>query len=345
MKNNFKKAFSLIEISIVILVVGILIAGISKGLDLVNDMRIATARALTDKAPMFGMENLELWLETTSENSLATGTTSFTNVKNPLNNDRIGRWNDINPTLIDPNYKNHAVQGDINFQPLYVQDGINGLPALLFDGVDDWFDAKNGKTNFNEFTIFIVAKPQHKQEEDVPSGGTYSNVINISCSGSVNTCVRTSNSVSDYTFTRTSNPAGWIYFYSPSVSNKNSIQFKYSMISFSSINNNFPGAGNTISFVNNNNGLIASVNHGSSNVVVEVSPSHRVTSSSLPFLNDPNSYLDFRIGTQKTIGVYPGYDRNYKGLIGEIILFGRSLNDQETLLIKNYLSEKWRIKL
>ena len=86
MNNNFKKAFSLIEISMVILVIGILIAGISKGIDMVYDMRLATARALTDKAPMFGMENLELWLETTSENSLATGTgTSFTNVANPPN--------------------------------------------------------------------------------------------------------------------------------------------------------------------------------------------------------------------------------------------------------------------
>ncbi len=181
MKNNFKKAFSLIEISMVILIVGILIAGISKGLDLVNDMRIATARALTDKAPMFGMENLEMWLETTSENSLATGTgTSFTNVANPPDKKEIGRWNDINPTLINPNNKNHATQSTLAYQPLYVQDGINGLPALLFDGKSqveggDYFDIKNGKTNFIEFTIFIVAKPEFY--------GGNNTVMNISCSG------------------------------------------------------------------------------------------------------------------------------------------------------------------
>ena len=337
MNNNFKKAFSLVEISIVILVIGILIAGISKGVDLVYDMRLATARALTDKAPMFGMENLEMWLETTSENSLATGTATFTNVKNPPDKKEIGKWNDINPTLIDPNYKNHAVQGTLGYQPLYIQDGINGLPALLFDGVDDWFNATNGKTNFNEFTIFIVAKPQHKQEAGVANAGTYSNVINISCSGSVNTCVRTSAS-GGYSGVGTSNPAGWIYFYSPSVSDKNSIQFKYNMITYTT---NFTGAGyTTISFVNDNNGLIASVNHGSSNVVVKVSPSYTSSASSLPFLNDPNSYLDFRIGMQKTGTT----TRNFKGYLSEIILFGRSLSDQETLLIKNYLSEKWRIR-
>ena len=55
-----------------------------------------------------------------------------------------------------------------------------------------------------------------------------------------------------------------------------------------------------------------------------------------------NSYLDFRIGAQKNTG--EGY-RLYKGYISEIILFGRSLDNQETKLIENYLSEKWRIKL
>jgi prepilin-type N-terminal cleavage/methylation domain-containing protein len=156
MKNNFKKAFSLIEISIVILVIGILIAGISKGVDLVYDMRLATARALTDKAPMFGMENLELWLETTSENSLATGTTTFTNVKNPPDKKEIGRWNDLNPTLINPNNKNHAVQGTLGYQPLYIQDGINRLPALLFDGSNDFLSYNGNFLVNSDYTIFIV---------------------------------------------------------------------------------------------------------------------------------------------------------------------------------------------
>jgi prepilin-type N-terminal cleavage/methylation domain-containing protein len=44
MKNNFKKAFSLFEISIAILIVGIVTAAISKGVDLAYDMRLATAR-------------------------------------------------------------------------------------------------------------------------------------------------------------------------------------------------------------------------------------------------------------------------------------------------------------
>ena len=341
MKNNFKKAFSLIEISMVILIVGILIAGISKGLDLVNDMRIATARALTDKAPMFGMENLEMWLETTSENSLATGTgTSFANVANPPNKKEIGRWNDINPTLIDPNYKNHAVQGNINFQPLYVQDGINGLPTLLFDGKPqaeggDYFDIINGKTNFIEFTIFIVAKPEFYKSL---SGGN-STVMNISCSESYSACAKTSSS-NGYTNSNDSNPAGMIYFISPSLTNDGLINLRYYARIYSPPSTFSYKEYITPNFTNNTP-IIASVNHGKINASVMVSPFNKSVSSSVtPFLNDPNSYLDFRIGKQKD-----GFDRYFKGYLSEIILFGRSLNDQETLLIKNYLSEKWRIKL
>lgn len=345
MKNNFKKAFSLIEISIVILIVGILIAGISKGIDMVYDMRLVTARALTDKSPVGSIENLELWLETTLENSLATGTASFTDVKNPNDSDPIGRWNDINPTLINPNNKNHAVQNTLSYQPLYIKDGINGLPALQFDGFDDFFSATDGRTNLSEFTIFIVAKPQHNQEPVTASNNRYSNVINISCSGGTTACSKISNSTG-YTDKWSTNPAGWIFFMSPSSTNKTSIQFQYNMLSYDPNSSNFNIKYYGVSFTNNNVGLIANVNHGSSNVVIQVSPSYSVTSSSFPFASGSNSYLDFRIGAQKTSGSLDStYSRNYKGHLSEIIIFSRSLNDKETLLIKNYLSEKWRIKL
>ncbi len=338
MKNNFKKAFSLIEISMVILIVGILIAGISKGLDLVNDMRIATARALTDKAPMFGMENLEMWLETTSENSLATGTASFTNVKNPSDKQPIGRWNDINPTLIDPNYKNHAVQGNINFQPLYVQDGINGLPALLFDGFDDSLDATNGKTNFSEFTIFLILNPKFKSNTI-----GYSNVINISCSGNVIACRKLSSSTGYSTNYQGGNPTVWIWITFNSTTFNPT--FTYTQSNERAAYGDVMSLSYSVPFTKDIP-RIAEVNHGNNQVKVFISSQPITTSTNhLPLLTGP-SYLDFRIGTQKFNGDLSGFNnRNYKGLIGEIILFGRSLNDQETLLIKNYLSEKWRIKL
>lgn len=325
--------------SIVILVIGILIAGISKGVDLVYDMRLATARALTDKAPMFGLENLELWLETTSENSLATGVgTSFTNVKNPDDKASIGRWNDLNPTLINSNNKNNAVQGTLANQPLYIQDGINGLPALLFDGVDDFLGATDGRTNFNEFTIFLVIYPKFKSNAD----SNYSNIINISCSGSTVACSSSSSSTG-YTASNRGNPAIWIYInYNTTTINSTSPIFAYYQTKESA-----PlYSGYSLPYTKEDIPRIAEVNHGSSKVKVFItSQIVSVTSNPSPLLTG-NSYVDFRIGNQKFNGDMSGYgNRNYKGAIGEIILFGRSLNDQESQLIQNYLSEKWRIKL
>jgi len=45
--KNRKKTFSLIEISVVIVIIGILVSGVSSGIDLYSDFRITSARSLT----------------------------------------------------------------------------------------------------------------------------------------------------------------------------------------------------------------------------------------------------------------------------------------------------------
>ena len=314
MKNNFKKAFSLIEISMVILIVGILIAGISKGIDMVYDMRLATARALTDKAPMFGMENLELWLETTSENSLATGTTSFTNVANPSDKKEIGRWNDLNPTLINPNNKNHAVQGTLAYQPFYIQDGINGLPALLFDGVDDYIASITKFTIINNFTVFVVGFPKasctinvaahqgtsgqkyifYPQQGDIVYGG------NNAASSGVSLC---ENFIAPVEHANNYMP----YVISNQRVIKNPIQFtlKYSS--------------------------------GAPKLYINSTDSYSGSASGKNIFPG----LSFGGGRPGSYGENYGY---FKGFIGEIIVYSKDLNDADRKLIEAYLIEKWRIK-
>ena len=54
----------------------------------------------------------------------------------------IGRWNNINPNIL-PSARNHATQTNptplVDNQPKYIRKGMNGLPALLFDGTNDFF--------------------------------------------------------------------------------------------------------------------------------------------------------------------------------------------------------------
>jgi prepilin-type N-terminal cleavage/methylation domain-containing protein len=158
-KNKKHKAFSLIEISMVILVIGILIAGISQGIDLYDDYRLASARNLTKNSLVNRIPDLEMWLETTSENSLATGTTSFTDKANPVDQDSIGRWNNINPNIL-PSARNHATQNNptalVDNQPKYIRKGMNGLPVLLFDGTNDFFSYNGDFLVGSDYTIFVV---------------------------------------------------------------------------------------------------------------------------------------------------------------------------------------------
>ena len=65
MSKNLKpnKGFSLIEISVVILILAILVYGISTGIDLYRDAKISIAKNLTAKSPVPRISELSLWLE------------------------------------------------------------------------------------------------------------------------------------------------------------------------------------------------------------------------------------------------------------------------------------------
>lgn len=52
-----KAAFSLIELSIIILIIGILVAGVTQSSRLVNEMRLATVRNINQNSPIHNINN------------------------------------------------------------------------------------------------------------------------------------------------------------------------------------------------------------------------------------------------------------------------------------------------
>jgi hypothetical protein len=152
--KNFNTAFSMVEISIVILIIGLLIAGISKASDMIIDSKVKTSRSLTKGSPVPRLSNLVLWIETTTSES----------------------WSDRErggPTLT----KTGAILKDINPQVTandlftfsavsieYKEDAYNSLPSFKLAA-----DSSSGERPSNRvfdmekgggYTIFAVVKPK-----------------------------------------------------------------------------------------------------------------------------------------------------------------------------------------
>ena len=146
MQNLHKKAFSLIEISVVIVIIGILIAGISQGIDLYQDMRLATARSLTQNSRVGRIENLELWLEATSDKSF--------DKSEVVDGSLITKWYDINPKNTQTNY----VFSSGNNRPKYLKScPENNLPCIEFSSINSqYLENLNLIPETTDLSIFFV---------------------------------------------------------------------------------------------------------------------------------------------------------------------------------------------
>ncbi|MBU6338639.1 MAG: type II secretion system GspH family protein [Rickettsiales bacterium] len=145
-----RQAFSLIELSIVILVVGILVAGVMQASSMMIKFQLQTARSLTNSSPVSSIKDLALWLETTSESSFSG---SY-----PDNLDRIGTWRDINSQV---GIRNDATQTTGSLQPYFYENVINGLPGMYFtpstNQIMNGTSPINSKNSNGSFSFFLVA--------------------------------------------------------------------------------------------------------------------------------------------------------------------------------------------
>jgi prepilin-type N-terminal cleavage/methylation domain-containing protein len=125
MKIKNKTAFSLIELSIVILIVGILVAGVVQTSRLVTRMRILNAQTVTRSSEIYLIKGLSVWIETVSEKSF--------DVSESSDGAKISKWNDINPISATAN--NYSQSNDAN-KPNYVENFSNGLPGVYFNRLE-----------------------------------------------------------------------------------------------------------------------------------------------------------------------------------------------------------------
>ncbi len=149
--KKIQKAFSLIELSIVILIIGIIIAGVTSSSILINKFHLSSARTLTISSPVSSIKDLAIWLESTME-------TSFIESQQE-DGKEITAWYDINPQTTQ---KLNLYQDNIEVLPMFKQQTIYNLPTIYFDGGNYLTSSSSFRLSDiaqkNQVTIFSVTK-------------------------------------------------------------------------------------------------------------------------------------------------------------------------------------------
>lgn len=167
MKNKFRllklKAFSLIEISMVILIIGVFIAGIAASDILIKKSRISAAQTITITSPINGIKDSALWLETSIDTSFDDSElTNGVNISSWFD----GRKNAVaKPSIIA-----------VGNGPTY-SNTINYVHAVKFDGGGANYLQINDASFLNntDYTIFVLEKKMDNSSNsyflgDNPSG-------------------------------------------------------------------------------------------------------------------------------------------------------------------------------
>ena len=172
-----KKGFSLIEISIVVLILGIMLAGIFNYNNFVLKASLVSAKKITKSSTILRIEDLAFWLDATAQNSFKPDELVNTAFLSDISDKQtIGWWQDVNLQKVYPARLNF-ISSNLANRPKYYVSAINNLPALYFDG-NDSLRIENLPTTAiaseNEITIFVV--------QNVKKGNLTTFTINSSAS-------------------------------------------------------------------------------------------------------------------------------------------------------------------
>jgi prepilin-type N-terminal cleavage/methylation domain-containing protein len=311
-KNNSLRAFSLIELSIVILIIGILIAGVTQSSRVLKQSRLTTARTLTQSAPTSSIKNLVLWIESTS-------TSSFDDAERD-DGLTLTNWYDINPQA---SVKNDFNQSTTANKPVYSDAIINNLPVVKFDGAATYMTSANfSNITSGASTVFMVVKlPSTLASQPVfskrPSAAFGSSAPNIQVS------------------TNSTTTTGWQYCDAAAIVTSGTA------CNYSATSAGVVGAttyvlsvvytGNTAS--GGGTGTATGVSFFQNGVL----SGQAATTGNTPNASATGSLVVGKDGTTS-----PAF---FGGYLGELIIFDRALKKDERQSVETYLGKKWNISM
>jgi prepilin-type N-terminal cleavage/methylation domain-containing protein len=299
-KHSLKKAFSLIELSVVLIIIGVLTIAIAQGGRLVNASKLLKAQGLTKTAPVLSIPGLTLWMETSLNGSL----TGASNANVISDEDTISAWNDLSGNGIN------VSQATSGYQPTYSVSGINNVPALSFDGSNDYLFSTSlaplypGDDSFTFIAVWYKIDPSSNNRT----------VFEQNNNGTLTQGKRAAivaRSSSEYGFNGESNN-----FHG----------------------NSYIGGSPVISAI-----VLSAPTGEDSTITVDVyTNSNSVSASGTINASTQDAASDIFCVGAKCLSAKTEY---WYGTIAEIMVFDRNLNRQEIVSINNYLSKKYNITL
>ena len=190
-----KKAFTLTELSIVVLIIGILITGITQGSGMIKASRLTNARSITSRSPALEIDGLIAWYEPTLKSSFKDSES--------IDASQTTEWRDNSPgsIILTKNKLSRSAGNAVTYE----ESGINNLPTLLFSGAAS---ANIALANFYQGsspqnTVFIVFRPlfatsstakilfDSSSANSTSSIGIKSTAVNLNAGTSVDTATAT----------------------------------------------------------------------------------------------------------------------------------------------------------
>jgi prepilin-type N-terminal cleavage/methylation domain-containing protein len=137
--NPKPSAFSLLELSIVILIIGLLIAGVIGSKHIIKKSRISSAHSLTNSAPINSITDNALWLESSYDDRAFTDETTDNSNNNIEDGDNLTSW-------VDSSYnQNKPTITAVGNGPTYANT-INFVQAVKFnDSEDNYLQINNAE--------------------------------------------------------------------------------------------------------------------------------------------------------------------------------------------------------
>ncbi|MBM3590899.1 MAG: prepilin-type N-terminal cleavage/methylation domain-containing protein [Alphaproteobacteria bacterium] len=320
-KKQNRRAFSLVELAVVIVILGVLIAGLVQSSRLIANMRLNVARDVTQSSAMPWINYIVTWYDSTAKDAF--------NESDTDDGDLISRWNGAEIRYSD---RINLIQSDSNKKPTYVSNGMFGLPSVKFDGTNDILESETSNQDvltYRSGTIFVVFEPKTVTSDnkktifynpsscdtELDFGMSFNNVkgafgVASAVSGEGCSTTYATQSSGDFAIPNEKIVASLIIYQTPTTQ----------------------GSTDNIKIYRNGN-------LWSSNQVNAQSFNSPTINSSQKYSNGSNI---FYVGAKKTGATERAF---FDGLIGEMIIFNRSLNNEDRNEVERYLGKKWGIKI